>query len=436
MVLPCDLISELAGITLLETWMVQAAGTIGSPTLPGALGVWFPTKGEHAVKGEETNFVITAQLPPSTVFPHADSLRPNLSKLVYATTTDTLNDITEDKKCLPIRHGLLRKHGRIRTLTTTRDAHIYLFPYWTLDFINQNPTFDSIGEDIVGWWAKASWQDGLVPKLGLDKILSHPPTTSNTSSKDAENTSQTYTTIEDEIDLLSMSSTHISNLLTLPSTPPTSPNKQKPPGPTVPPFLAYIHPSPTPLIRRIDTPALLLHTSLHLASLPPSTPPTPTPTPTPSPHAHPLKYHPTASIAPRTTISADTLIAANTTIAQHSNIKNCVIGAGCTIGAGARLTRCVVMDEVEVGEKVVMTGAVVGSRARVGKGCVLLEGTEVQPGFCVEEGTEGGKGEKFMGFEGLEDDVKAIGGEEEEDMGGEGIEMDVDEGENGREHMM
>ncbi|KAL9578806.1 MAG: hypothetical protein Q9203_006957 [Teloschistes exilis] len=67
MVLPCDLIAELAGATLLETWMVQAAGTIGSPTLPGALGVWFPTKGEHAVKGEETNFVITAQLPPSTI---------------------------------------------------------------------------------------------------------------------------------------------------------------------------------------------------------------------------------------------------------------------------------------------------------------------------------------------------------------------------------
>ncbi|KAI4197876.1 MAG: hypothetical protein LQ350_005635 [Teloschistes chrysophthalmus] len=149
MVLPCDLISELAGTSLLETWMGQAAGTIGSQTLPGALGVWFPTKGEHVVKGEETNFVITAQLPPSTVFPHIGSLRPNLSKLVYATTTDTLNDITEDKKCLPIRHGLLRKHGRIRMLTTTRDAHIYLFPYWVLDFINQNPTFDSIGEDIA-----------------------------------------------------------------------------------------------------------------------------------------------------------------------------------------------------------------------------------------------------------------------------------------------
>ncbi|KAL8686152.1 MAG: hypothetical protein Q9218_007309 [Villophora microphyllina] len=149
MVLPCDLISELPGELLLDTWMVHAAGLVGSSTLPGALGVWYPTKGEHAVKGEETNFLITAKVSPAVVPPYGDSLRPNLSKLVYATTTDTLNDITEDKKCFPIRHGLLRKHGRIRMLTTTRDAHIYLFPYWVLDFINHNPSFDSIGEDIV-----------------------------------------------------------------------------------------------------------------------------------------------------------------------------------------------------------------------------------------------------------------------------------------------
>ncbi|KAL9591510.1 MAG: hypothetical protein Q9179_007648, partial [Wetmoreana sp. 5 TL-2023] len=161
----------MSGESLLETWMVQAAGMIGSPALPGGLGVWFPTKGEHAVKGEETNFLITAQLPRAIVPPHQDSLRPNLSQVLYATTTDTLNDITEDKKQFPIRHGLLRKHGRIRMLTTTRDAHVYLFPYWILDFINQNPTFDSIGEEIIGWWAKATWQDGLVPKLGLNRIL-------------------------------------------------------------------------------------------------------------------------------------------------------------------------------------------------------------------------------------------------------------------------
>ncbi|KAL8945940.1 MAG: hypothetical protein Q9222_007592, partial [Ikaeria aurantiellina] len=200
-VLPCDLISELAGESLLSTWMVYAAGIIGSSAAPGGLGVWFPTKGENAVKGEETDFLMTASLPDATVNPSPDSLRPHLSQVVYSTSTDTLNDITETKKSFPVRHGLLRKHGRIRMLTTTRDAHIYFFPYWVLDFINDNPKFDTIGEDIVGWWAKATWQDGLVPKLGLDRILSPTPTQ---PSNDADNNSNNHK----DFDLSSLSTTH------------------------------------------------------------------------------------------------------------------------------------------------------------------------------------------------------------------------------------
>lgn len=75
------------------------------------------------------------------------------------------------------------------------------------------------------------------------------------------------------------------------------------------------------------------------------------------------------------------------------------------------------MDEVEVGEKCVLTGAVVGCRARVGKESRLGEGCEVQPGFVVEEGTEG-KGEKFMAFEGLDEGEEGEGGEEEDDHDG------------------
>ncbi|KAL8956548.1 MAG: hypothetical protein Q9183_006281, partial [Haloplaca sp. 2 TL-2023] len=193
LVLPCDLICELPGESLLETWMVQAAGMISSQTSPGGLGVWFPTQGEHAVKGEETSFLMTAKLPGATVPPHGGSLRPHLSQVVYATTTDAVNDITESKNSFPIRPGLLRKHGRIRMLTTARDAHVYLFPHWILDFINQNSKFESISEDVIGWWAKATWQDGLVPKLGLNTTLASP--------SPSEDTEASNPNIEDDIDL-------------------------------------------------------------------------------------------------------------------------------------------------------------------------------------------------------------------------------------------
>ncbi|KAI4124955.1 MAG: hypothetical protein LQ338_004538 [Usnochroma carphineum] len=404
LVLPCDILSALPGESLLEAWMVQAAGIVGNPALPGGLGVWFPTKGEHAVKGEETNFLVTAQTAPATAPPARNSLRPSVSQVVYSSTTDTLHDITESKHSLPIRHGLLRKHGRIRMLTTTRDAHIYLFPYWILDFLNRNPTFDSIGEDIVGWWAKATWQDGLVPKLGLAHILDPSPAPNGV--RHTEDGSNGDISIEDEIDLASMSSTHVSHLLTPPTTPSSVARDQpKSTPPTVPPFLAYVHPTNSPLIRRIDTSALLLHASLYIAALDPST----------SSLTHPQKIHPTCSIAPRTTISQDVLIGANTTVNQHATIKSSVIGANCVIGAGARLTKCVLMDEVEVGEKAVLTGVVVGPRARVGKECKLGEGCEVQPGFVVEERTEA-KGEKFMVFEGLDEEDDYGEGEAREDM--------------------
>jgi len=369
----------------------------------GGLGVWFETKGEDHTKGTETDFVITTSLPQPAAPPPSGSLRPHISKLLYATTTDTLRDITEEKKAFPIRHGLIRKHGRIRMLTTHRDAHIYLFPYWVLDMIKQNETFDSISEDVVGWWAKTGWQDGLADKLHLRQILDH------SSSDDAEisdHNGRTSGTIEDSINLASMSSTHTSTL----TTPPPSTTSPKPLP--IPPILSYIHPTstsspnPPPLIRRVDTPALLLSTSLHLTLLPPT-----------SPLSHPHKVSPEATISPHTNIhTPSTLIGPNTTIATHAVIKISVIGANCEISDGARLTGCLLMDGVVVGGKSVLQGCILGRRCVVGGKCELRE-CEVQEGYRVEEGTEG-KGEKFCVFEGLEDagDEGSEGVEEDEGM--------------------
>lgn len=378
----------------------------------GGLGVWFETKGEDSIKGAETDFVITTSLPQPAAPPPEGSLRPHISKLLYATTTDTLRDITEEKKGFPIRRGMIGKHGRVKMLTTHRDAHIYLFPYWVLDMIKRNEHFDSISEDVVGWWAKAGWQEGLAEKLSLREVFD--PTFSSKEGKDGENASRANGgNIEDEIDLASMSSTHVSALRKKEST--------KQPL-SVPPFLSYIHPTttasaPSPLIRRVDTSHLLLHTSLHLATLPPSTNPPPNMYPTgPSPLSHSQKISTDPSlIAPHTNIHAQTtLIAPNTTVATHCVIKSSVIGANCVIEEGVRLTGCLLMDGVTVGEKVVLQGCILGRRCMVGKGSDLKE-CEVQEGYQVKEETEA-KGEKMMVFEGLEEGL----GEEEDEADGDG----------------
>lgn len=380
----------------------------------GGLGVWFETKGEDSSKGVETDFVITTSLPQHPAPPPEGSLRPHISRLLYATTTDTLRDITEEKKGFPVRHGLIGKHGRVKMLTTHRDAHIYLFPYWVLDMIKRNEHFDSISEDVVGWWAKVGWQDGLAEKLSLRQVFD--PTFSSGGDKIGENGSHASRNIEDEIDLASMSSTHVSAL---------KPEKKDPAKRrlSVPPFLSYIHPVATatkssPLIRRVDTPHLLLHTSLYIATLPPSTNPPPNIYPTgPSPLSHSLKISADPSlIAPHTTIHAPTtLIGPNTTVATHCVIKSSVIGANCVIEEGARMTGCLLMDGVTVGSKAVLQGCILGRRCGVGNGSSLKE-CEVQEGYQVKEETEA-KGEKMMVFEGLEEEL----GEEEDEAGGEGI---------------
>ena len=376
----------------------------------GGLGVWFETKGEDSTKATETDFMITAFLPQPSAPPWEGALRPHISKLLYTTTTDTLRDITQDKKGFPIRHGLIRKHGKIRMLTTHRDAHIYLFPYWVLDMIKRNETFDSVSEDVVGWWAKASWQDGLADKLSLREVLD-PNHTSD--DKDGDSGSYGSANIEDEVDLASMSSTHASTLCpnhpTITSTVISTPTQPL----TIPPFLSYVHPTHAPLIRRVDNSHLLLRTSLYLATLPSFTDPLPGTTPSPLSHAQKIATSATL-ISPHTNIHIPTtLIAPNTTIATHAVIKNSVIGSNCIIGAGARLTGSLLMDGVVIGEKSVLQGCILGRRCGIGNGAYLRE-CEVQEGYQVGEGAEG-KGEKYMVFEGLEEEMKD--GETDEEAG-------------------
>lgn len=370
---------------------------------PGGLGVWYQTTTENSAKEVETDFVITTALPEPTVPHHKFSLRASISKLVYATTTDTLRDTIKEKEGFLIRQALLRKHSRIRLLTTHRDAHIYIFPRWVLDLVSRNEKFDSISEDVMGWWAKATWQDGLAEKLGLREILINQPSSSSSSSSPDNNHTGPSTHI---INIASMSTTQTSNL---------NPAKQQPPA--IPPILAYIHPSgplsTTPLIHRVDTTSTLLTTSLYIATLPPSS----------HPLSHPQKIHPSTLIPPRTTVHAPTvLLAAEIDIGIHVSIKESVIGSHCIIGQGAKILRCVLMDSVQIEEKCVLTGCVIGPGAKIGERAVL-RGVEVQAGFVVDEGVVV-EGEKMMSFEGLSgaEDEGEDASDEEGEGGGEGEE--------------
>lgn len=437
-VLPCDLVCELDGASLLESWMVEQGGLGGATGgkqnnrfIPmstggeksgrrGGLGVWYQTKGETAVKGEETDFIATTPLPKPVVPPHSGSLRPSLANLVYSIPTDVMNDITEESKHFPIRHTLLQKHGRVRMLTTTRDSHVYFFPYWALDMIKKNEKFDTLS-DALSWWAKAGWQSGLGEKLGLREILCP------SELEGADDIMAASGILQDEVDVAALSTTFQTKISDVdsqpifasrvmdsdsPSVSVTSPDAE--PNVEVPPIFAYVQPREpsAPFIRRVDTAALLLNVSLRLAKLPSIEEAGRNAA---SPFAHSSKIAHPDSVPKKCRVEAEnSLVAENVIIEEKCNIKESVIGANCKIGTGARLQRCLLMDGAEVGENCQLTGCILGRRCKIEGGPAkadektILKDCEVQEGHIVEWGKEW-KDEKFKRFggdlEGEEDDA-------------------------------
>ncbi|KAI2602320.1 hypothetical protein GGR54DRAFT_526453 [Hypoxylon sp. NC1633] len=403
-VLPCDLVCELGGDKLLQAWMVRAASlpellSDGEPPYcNGGLGVWYETKTANHAKGEETDFIFTAPMPESGVPTPKDSLLPHLSYLTYSMPKDSLNDLLDQKKSFPVRHGLLRSHPKLRMLTTHRDAHIYILPKWILDFIQENERLETIGEDVVGWWAKANWETGLFGKLGMKKIIEGQSETS-----DAEKSAHGDPALADD-SLLGSPERARAHYET---SPPADPHKRqgdgllsKPKVPSVPPVLAYIHPSRSdaPVLRRVDTAQLLLAMSLQLAKLPSLEE---TSLEMASPFAHAKKVAYPEGVKPRTTITRqDSLIADNVMVEEKTSIKETVIGANCQIKEGARLFQCLLMDGVVVGKGCKLTRCILGKRSEVGEGSTLTD-CEVQENLLVDPRTED-KDNKLMSSSGLE----------------------------------
>ena len=443
LLLPCDLICSLPGEMFLETWMGSQGGFGGTDEPKraglgagqmgrqrGGLSVWYSTVDrEESMKGEECDFCATAkveqqyEIPLSRNQPDSRSSRGILRKLLWAMPMSTLKDDCDENRdhLWHIRSSLLAKYGSVKCLTRFRDAHIYLFPCWVKDFARLNAEFESVGEDLVGTWAKMDWRKPSYRARFHAKEVFWRARRSSARAEPDE------VPIEEEIDLMSLSSTQVSrhrepiadikSPVTLASrvtlvqeekalTPDdTSPEHDiVESGPEFPPMLAYIHSSDpsSPLIRRIDSTPLLLSISLLLAKLPGLDDPL-IDRKHSSPFSHASKISTSATIASRTTISkSDVLIGDNAMVSEKCVIKESVIGAAASVGTGCRITRCLIMDGATLGERCTLTDCVVGKKAMVGKNSTLQK-CEVQDANMVPEKTEG-KDEKYL-VGGLEDEV-------------------------------
>ncbi|KAJ5578751.1 eukaryotic translation initiation factor subunit eIF2B-gamma [Penicillium hispanicum] len=444
-VLPCDLVCEIPGESLLEAWMVSQGALGGSSTSHnaqgptsglggeqggrrGGLSVYYQTQGrEESVKGEATDFVAIAPLEKdeAPVVSHPlngpATLRFGLSKLVLSAPMDTIKEKMEQDKGFLVRHSLVEKHAQVKFLTQYRDAHIYVFPYWVKDLARNQEKFQSISEDLIGFWAKSEWQEGLGEKLGINKILQESHAADENRSLDGES-------LEDEIDLKGMSTTKAgSNMSSIgplhadDSESPVYASRVKVPesGPTnkpsqVPPMLAYVQRGSAPFVRRVDSSAMLLSTSLRLAKLESVE----EAGSAASPLAHNHKVAHPEGVAQRCTVTkTDCLLDRNVTVEEKCVIKESVIGSNCHISSGARLTRCLVMDGAVIGERCQLTGCIVGKRSNIGRESIMKD-CEIQHGNVIPEETDA-KNEKFMVFEGLDEDEDGmdVSGDFEENQG-------------------
>ncbi|PHH65796.1 hypothetical protein CDD81_1523 [Ophiocordyceps australis] len=349
-VLPCDLVCELAGDKLLQAWMVKSAsytGLLGAKTLgnvshtrqSGCLGVWYSTKQKSAVKGEETDFIAVAPLAcPARALPKASVLS-----------------------------------GVAKMYTAHRDAHIYIFPRWILDFVAKNERLESIGEDVVGCNTMHDSNISTPESTHSPGILSHfsPRGQELLQAATVENLrAQGMVAKSDQVE--------------------------------VPPVMAYIHANDTkaatPLIRRVDTAHLLLAVSLQIAKLP-SVEEVGVESASPFAHARKVAYP--EGVKSRTTITKqDSLIGDNVTVEERTSIKESVVGAGCQIQQGAKLSQCLLMEGVVVGKNCKLTKCILGKRCVIGDNSVLTD-CEVQENLLVEAQTED-KDNKLMSSEGLE----------------------------------
>lgn len=400
-ILPCDLVSELEGTTLVQEWMVQQSGSQNSiaglhggshhaeaSDSRGALGMWYDTTGEDAIKKEETDFIMTAP-PKKPITPQIPvSIQQSTSQLLTAMPTDSFKDIIDSRKSYQIRHGALRKFGRVNIHTSYRDSHVYLFPQWAIKFM-QNERYDSIGEDVVGWWSKSTWQPALAEKLGLREIL-HRDSAQLLEGDSMEDSVQ----MVDEVDTSAID--YSSTATRTPARDLIKDVTAETQTPLfVPPIMAYIHESKpsSPLVKRVDTTRALLAISLKIAKLAAvNTADKGAPV---SPLAHNQKIAHPDSIPKMTRVEADTcLLAENVTVGEKCGIKESVIGAGCTIGTGVKLIKCLLMEDVIIGDNATLSNCVLGRRCKIeggprgGDERTELDECEIQGGYVVAWGSK------------------------------------------------
>ncbi|KAK6506038.1 hypothetical protein TWF506_010963 [Arthrobotrys conoides] len=391
MILSCDSICEIPATTLIKEWMLLPE-TVGDKK--GALGVWYEIKKE---KGVERDTIITGPVPRYDLESHlrtTEARTDPTTELTYL--LQTFGSRTDDGKGdIEIRRSLFKHHPKAMYHSLYRDAHIYIFPAWSLKFILNNPRgkLKSIKDDVLTWWAKAGWQgSGLqAHNLGILDILSGEDGDDGRKSDSLSLASYhddevTEADVEKFLGLSSMGQTSTKSGAGKRKEINTRgwfPTKNKVPSPIDSPIsnsseekvfkkikkpaynglfcpgIAVFKPrmtitplATTPLIRRVDTLPLYLSTCLELAR---------------NPAFNTKPIHSSAVIDGKANVSnIDSMVGPGTKVEEKVLVKRSVIGKGVKVGASAKIQGCVILDGAQIGAGCKLEGCIIGRHAIIG----------------------------------------------------------------------
>ncbi|KAF3929615.1 hypothetical protein ABW19_dt0210322 [Dactylella cylindrospora] len=405
-VVSCDSICDISAYDIIREWISLPSSL---HTKKGGMGVWYDIKKE---KGVERDMIATAPIkrvaikPPSTEFEISDLV------ISYASAAE------DPKKDLGLRRSLFDVVSKVDLHTTYRDAQIYIFPYWSLKWIVDNPhkKMMSLKDDIVHWWAKATWQGSgyLAHKLGLLQVLDEVEgndgqKSDSLSMVSAEPRSLTPADIENFLGMsTTMKSVWPSKEEALKSRKeintrgwfPTSTVEDSPIESNsgsdktnrefkkiktpaygaffVPPFSVFkpkmtITPlATTPLVRRVDDLQLYLATCLELARNPAINPPGTPPL---------VKVHERANVS-----GLDTMVAGGTEVEEKALVKRSVVAANVKICKMTKIQGSVILEGAIIGANSKIEGCVIGRFVKIGTGCQITN-CQIAEGVILKDKT-------------------------------------------------
>ena len=243
--------------------------------------------------------------------------------------------------------------------TNLKDAHIYIFKRWIVDFISRNQKFSSIRTDLLPVLAKMQWQSNLRKREGID-----------------ESTSLLVVSL-----MIVLSGVQVSNESSSHHEPDQMPINLKVGSPVS--VSLYITSPSQYTVRANSIPAYVL-LNHHHALLAPEP-----------------KKHPSSKAGSKTSVGQDSLVAENCVIGERVQIRKSVVAPNVNIGSRTTIRGCVIMQGVEIGENVKLEGCVICMEAKIGSKVSLTE-CNVGAGYKVDEGMKVAK-QNLVELDELED---------------------------------